>query len=109
MILSPVIEDELMKILQTMKNSHSEGPDGSSIYIIKKTMNRYVGTFAHIINSYFKNKIFPAIFKSARVTPLHKGSNRDIAPTTALAIFSLIFRNYRALHLQHSNELSSRV
>ena len=94
MFLSPVTEDELLKIVQAMKNGHSEGPDGSSNYLIKKTIDCYVGVIAHIVNSSFKDGIFPTVFKSAKVIPLHKGSDPKLPsnyrPISILSAFSKI-------------------
>ena len=93
MFLRTVTDDEILKIIATLKNKKSVGNDGVDVRVLKKA--------AHIVSPYLKtafNKcisegIFPQSMKIAKVVPIFKGGekNSNYRPISILGNLSEIF------------------
>lgn len=112
----PVQEDELEKILNSLKNKWSSGYDDVPIKVIKDVKTALIKPLLHLINSSLISGIFPDKLKISKVVPVHKkGETTDIQnyrPISILPAFSKIFEkamfNRLAEFLEKNNLLNSQ-
>ena len=71
-ILSQITEDEISKIISSLNNSKSTGPNSISMKILKLLQVQISKHFTDIFNLSFTTGIFPHSLKSAKVIPIHK-------------------------------------
>ena len=88
----PVHPDEVSKAISQLKNSGSAGLDYIDAFIIKTAKNEIVPAITHIINLSLQQSIFPAIYKTAKVIPLHKSGDqmtpKNYRPVALLPVLS---------------------
>lgn len=94
--LRNVDENEIINIINKLKNSNSTGIDEITTKIIKECSDSLIGILPHYINNAFSNGTFPDCLKIAKVIPIYKkmGSRGDIKnfrPISLLNIISKIF------------------
>ena len=77
MFIEPTDENEVRRIIMTLKDS-AVGWDDISANIIKKCTEYILMPLVHIYNRSLVCGIFPAELKLAKVIPLHKGDSRYI-------------------------------
>jgi hypothetical protein len=70
--LSEITEEDLLKIIQNMKNKKSTGVDGISSYVLKKCAPYMIRPLLEIINTTIINSIFPSCLKKSVVKPISK-------------------------------------
>ncbi|KAI5748482.1 hypothetical protein M8J77_026065 [Diaphorina citri] len=112
--LFPTTVDEIRKVVKNFGNKGSTGDDMIPITLIKLCVDELAPVLVDIFNSSFQLGIFPDLFKSAVVTPLHKkGSLSSITnyrPISLLNSFSKILEklaHYRLiLHLESQHLLN---
>ena len=92
--LSPVTEDEVLKIISKLKNSKSTGTDFISTWIIKLVSRELLPVITHIVNLSIASGEFPVQWKLAKVVPLLKKGEplipKNNHPVALLPIFSKI-------------------
>ena len=95
MVLTETTPNEVSKILKTLKNKYSTGPDGISNAILKccsPIIETYLCTF---INRCIREQVFPQQLKIAKVIALYKKDNKllpeNYRPISLLSTISKIF------------------
>lgn len=90
--LTPTTPEELISINQSLKLTHSSGPDDINPYTTSAVLNLLATPLSEIINSSFATGIVPPALKIARVTPIYKQGNRselgNYRPISVLPYFS---------------------
>ena len=92
--LKPVAPDEVLKIIQGLKNSKACGVDFIDTATIKLVAMDILPAITHIINLSISQCTFPTIWKHAKVVPLLKKGDpllaKNYRPVALLSIFSKI-------------------
>ena len=93
MVLSPVVEKEVMELIKLLKDS-SSGWDEVSACVVKTTHCSFIKPLTHIMNLSITTGVFPSELKIARVIPLFKSGESSIfsnyRPVSVLPLFSKI-------------------
>ena len=76
--LRQVSEEEVLKILRSMKNKKSVGIDGISMYILKLSASAIISSLTHIINTSLSVGVMPLHWKQAKVIPLYKSGDKSL-------------------------------
>ena len=89
-----VSPDEVLKIINNLKNSKSTGTDNIDTRIIKMVATDILPALTHIINLSIAQSVFPTMWKHAKVVPLLKKGDpltpKNYRPVALLPIFSKI-------------------
>ncbi|KAJ8715498.1 hypothetical protein PYW07_009980 [Mythimna separata] len=102
--MSPVIPQDVMRVIKNLKNKKSVGYDGISTKAVKFVSDCIIAPLAHIINVSIFSGIFPESLKTAVVKPLHKKHDKDkminYRPIALIPIFSKIIEKiiYESLY-----------
>ncbi len=88
LFFEPVDEDEIKKILQSLKPKKSVGYDNISAHLLKQLSSEIALPISTIINSSLSSGIVPECMKLAKIVPIYK-SKGD----------SQLFTNYRPISL----------
>lgn len=107
----PVDEEELGKIISTLKNKSSSGHDEVPLKLIKYVGKSLLKPLVHLINSSLITGIFPNCLKISKVVPIYKKGERheigNYRPVSVLPSISKIYERvmYNRLvdHLQNNN------
>ena len=109
--LSPVHPDEILKIIQNLKNSKSSGLDCLDTYIIKLVSSHILPAITHVVNLSIREASFPKAWKLAKVAPQLKKDDplnpKNYRPVALLPVLSKILE--RAVFLQLVNYLDSNA
>ena len=73
---APVSENEILKIIKSLKNKKSYGIDGISSVLLKSISNEIVKPLTLIINQSLETGIFPNAFKTSKVIPIYKKGDK---------------------------------
>ena len=87
--LMPVTQDQVLKIIYSLKNSSATGVDYIDTRTIKLAAELICPVVTHIINLSIQTSIFPGIWKWAKVIPLLKSMQSD----------PILAKNYRPIAL----------
>ena len=91
---SPVTQEEVMKVIKSLKNSKSTGIDHIDTFVMKLVATDVVGPLTHIVNMSIAKSTFPTPWKHAKVVPLLKKGDplipKNYRPVALLPIFSKI-------------------
>lgn len=91
----PVLREEIIQIVKTLKNKKSTGIDQVSVGILKAMVDVVAKPLADLINLSVNTGKFPSILKIASVIPvLKKNDPSNIAnyrPISLLSVFSKVF------------------
>jgi exonuclease III len=94
-VLAPTTPTEVFKTIQTLKNTFSSGWDGIPTSIVKASAHLISSPLSDIINSSFKNGIFPDALKFAEIKPLFKKDDScqmsNYRPIALLPVWTKIF------------------
>jgi len=94
MLINRVSENEIKKVVKSLKGKCSSRFDGVTDSIVKKCVQFIKKPLADMCNTSFVSGIFPEILKIAIVKPLHKKRNKgevqSYRPTSLLSVFSNI-------------------
>ena len=94
MLINPVSENEVEKVIKNLKGKCSSGFDGVMDPILKKCVQVIKKQLADICNTSFASGTFPETLKIAIVEPLHKKGNtgevQNYRPISFLSVFSKI-------------------
>ena len=92
--LSEVTPEEIIKILQSLKNG-AAGYDGLSSSLLKMVGSLIVNPLAYICNLSLKQGVFPTELKIANVLPLYKSDDpfcfNNYRPVSLLCVLSKVF------------------
>jgi hypothetical protein len=72
MYMSPVIEEEILKIVNTFNQNKSPGHDNIGNFIIKRVIHEIVAPLCTIFNLSLSTGIVPDELKVAKVVPIYK-------------------------------------
>lgn len=92
--IPPVIPQDIIRIIKSLKDKKSFGYDGVSTKAIKYVDSYIAAPLAHIINACISAGKFPEQLKIVKVKPLYKKNARDeitnYRPISLISIFSKI-------------------
>lgn len=74
--------DELIEYVKEFKNNKAPGQDSISNTLLKNMPSSLFGMLANIFNFLLLNGIFPQIFKTAKVIPIHKKGKDPKSPSS---------------------------
>lgn len=87
--LSPTTDNEIMNIVNSLKNGGSPGWDGILGSTLKLTLNQIIKPLKHIIDTMFQTGKFPEVFKRTIVIPIHKqGKDTDLNNYRPISLIS---------------------
>ena len=98
-------QDEIMKILTSLRTKDSSGFDGISTKFLKFLAPSQISPLTLIINQSLVTGIFPTKLKTAKVTPLHKKGHSylmtNYRPVSLLSAISKLFEKvvYNQLYM----------
>ena len=78
LIFQPIFPSDVAKILDSMKNKSSYGPDKISNKILKVIKDEIKLPLCHLINLSFIHNYVPESWKISRICPIHKGGDRNL-------------------------------
>ena len=94
MYLAPIVESDILKIIDKFDPSKSAGYDNIGNSIIKKVCNEIVKPLVNIFNLSISTGVVPEKLKIAKVIPIYKKSDADVfsnyRPVSLLPCFSKI-------------------
>ena len=90
MYMKPIVESDILKIVNKFNANKSAGHDNIGNFIIKKVQSAIVKPLTSIFNLSLSTGIVPDKLKIAKVIPIYKKSNVDV------------FSNYRPVSLLHA-------
>ena len=95
MFFSPVTDDEILKIIGTLKNKKSVGMDGIDVRILKKAAQIVSPYLSTAFNKCISEGVFPKSLKIAKVVPIYKDGPKNLAsnyrPISILGNLSKVF------------------
>ena len=97
--------DDVMKIIQGLKNSKSTGTDFIETWIIKLVAGDILVPLTNIINLSIDQAKFPVLWKHAKVVPLLKKDDHLSPKITACGPAPSIQQNFRAGDFQPTGAL----
>ena len=77
MVLEPVSEAEIARIVNGLRGSSSSGPDHIPTKVVKFILPVIVCAFTRLVNLSFENGVFSSALKRARAIILSKGGSRN--------------------------------
>ena len=91
LVLRPATLPELSKAIGRMSSSRAVGEDGVPLHAIKECFAVIGPHLLHMINRSIATHVFPAAWKIARVTPIHKSGDRsDVSNFRPISILSVL-------------------
>ena len=110
--IPPITREIIEKDLKRIPPNKATGLDGISIRVLKEALPVIIPSLAHMYNASISQGVFPATFKKAKVTPLHKKDSKDersnYRPISVLPILSKPLERHVAsayLHYLTTNKL----
>jgi hypothetical protein len=95
MFLRPIEDNEVLKLIMSLKNSKSCGHDDISTMLLKSNAVYLYRPMAHLINLSFSQGVFPKQLKLSIVKPLFKKGDRkdpnNYRPITLVPVMSKVF------------------
>lgn len=92
--LSPTSQSEIISIVNSLKNTRSEGVDGVNIVIVKSCIDLLAPTLSVIFNASISMGVVPDYLKIAKIIPVYKTDDRhkfsNYRPISILSCFSKI-------------------
>jgi hypothetical protein len=111
LFLSPITENEIVKLAKSLKNKFTSGYDDVPDAIVKQCIEVLKKPLTDIFNESLESGIFPEQLKVEKVISIHKkGDTRNInnyRPIALLSVFSKLLGKlvYNRLHLLKRTEL----
>ena len=94
LFIKPVIDEDIIREINLLDNSKCDDTYDIPVKILKLSKNVIAPTLCYLINNCINKGVFPSALKIAKVLPIYKGSDRDIAsnyrPISILPHFSKI-------------------
>lgn len=95
MYLMPMAEDEVRKVVLSLNNTNSEGPDEICTKVIKSCINELCSVLTYLINLSFESGNYPQRLKLSVVKPIHKkGSKKDMKNYRPITLVPIIAKIY---------------
>ena len=95
MVLTPVSEEEVAKVIQRLKTKRTCDVNGMSTWLLKQCYRHMLKPLTHLINSSFQSGEFPTQLKTSKIIPIHKKDDPCLAsnyrPIAILPVFSKVF------------------
>lgn len=95
--LHPTNPNEIVEIINKIKNKYCSGDDGIPVNIMKYCADEIKGVISHIVNNSLKFGIFPKNLKLALIKPIYKKGDdtcfESYRPISILSSFSKIFEH----------------
>lgn len=95
LFLYPVSEQEILKIINSLKNKKSVGCDSLSVELLKEIAPEISHALVHLINTSFSTGEFPIKLKQSIIVPIFKKDRRDLLqnyrPIALLSVLSKVF------------------
>ena len=91
LFLEPTTEQEVGKIINTLRYCVASGYDNIPMWIVRGSSNLILEPLAHSINLSINSGIVPQQLKIARVVPIFKSGDNSVFPTIDLFLFYLYF------------------
>lgn len=92
--IPPITQDNIVEIINQLKQSNAQGMDGISTIIMKKICPYVSDILTHLLN---KAK-FPRALKQTKIVPIHKKGNRkcmsNYRPIEITSVVSKIYKIY---------------
>lgn len=114
LILFPTNEDEVLSLIDDLKENCAVGIDGIPGKVVKRYKHLLTIPLTHICNLAISTGVFPRAFKTALIKPIHKSGDGDCVnnyrPISVLPSISKILEkiiNKRLKHFLESNNLLS--
>ena len=94
--MSPVSQDEIIKIIGSFSPNKSSGPNSIPIKILKLLKNDISKPISFLINLSLESGIFPKTLKTSRVVPVYKnkGSPLEVSNYRPISLLSNIEKIY---------------
>lgn len=103
--LRPVTQTELFEIVASMRGNSAAGYDGIPSKLVKFNVDLLIQPLLHIVNLSISSAKFPTSFKIAKVVPIFKSGQKDIAsnyrPISLLGAVSKILEKCVKIQLVH--------
>lgn len=77
MVMLEADDQEIESIILSLKNDSATGWDGISNRFLKICKNHIVPVLTHVVNLCINTGVFPQVFKTAIIHPIHKAGARD--------------------------------
>ena len=98
-----VTSEQILNILHTLNVNKAHGPDNISVNMIKLCENDLVLPLKLIFKNILETGIFPAQWKRANVTPVHKKDDKQIIknyrPISLLPVFAKVYERIIFMNL----------
>ena len=75
--MSPVSKNEILEIVNNLKDKKSAGHDGIDNYLLKKIINSIVDPLIHLLNFSITSGLVPKNMKIAKVIPIFKKGDKQ--------------------------------
>lgn len=94
LFMMPVVKDDIVKIIASLKNTNTVGHDGISTKVIKYVKEIIAKPLSHVINLCIADGIFPNSLKKVIIKPLFKRNDKtnvkNYKPIAKIPVFSKI-------------------
>ena len=77
LFLRPVSDDEILKIIATLKNKKSAGKDGVDVRVLKKAEQIVSPYLKTAFNKCISEGVFPQRMKVAKIVPIFKAGEKN--------------------------------
>lgn len=105
MSLTPVTEQEINKLILSLKDGTAPGIDGIQVKLIKASRLFIAAPLSFIFNLCFVSGVFPKKLKIAVIVPIHKANDPtepgNYRPISLLSIFSKLLERCLKVRLMH--------
>jgi len=96
--IPPITTNDLILLINKLKNNSAPGPDGISPNTLKKIHQFILGPLQHIFNLIIKTGIVPHQLKTSVVTPIYKNGDRkemtNYRPISQINCFGKVLEMY---------------
>ena len=114
-VLSPVSEDEVLKLIHALKNKKSVGVDNISSFILKLSAPVIVKPLTYLLNKSIMEGVVPLRWKVAKIIPLFKQGDKtspnNYRPISLLPCVSKVLEKIvqkQVLHYLHINNILTK-
>ena len=120
--LEEITETEIVRTVNSFKNSRSTAIDDLSNFLLKSIINSISSPLCHIFNLSFKKGIFPEPLKTSKVIPIFKKGDKEslvnyrpislLSPISKLLeklMFNRITSFFNFYHVIHSNQFGFKA
>ena len=96
---------EIVKIVASLENSFSTGPDGIPMTVIKPVIHLLAPVLAHLINYSYTLGVFPSAMKKAKVLPIYKsGDHSEVNNYRPISVLNSLSKIYEKIIYRRISE-----